>query len=94
MYIHNITLNLMLDVFKCMKSSPEVPRAIILLHAITEPPTVHDVMEITNGEPWQNSSQNSVFWRGAECQCQVAKFLLLKYKRMIKTYVYSLKYII
>jgi hypothetical protein len=30
----------MLDVFKCMKSSPEVPHAINLLHAITEPPTV------------------------------------------------------
>jgi hypothetical protein len=33
-------------------------------------------MEITNGQPWQNSSQNSVFWRGAECHCQVAEFLL------------------
>jgi hypothetical protein len=30
----------MLDVSKCMKSSPEVLRTIILLHAITEPPTV------------------------------------------------------
>jgi hypothetical protein len=26
---------------------------------------LHDVMEITNGQPWQNSSQNSVFWRAA-----------------------------
>jgi len=27
----------------------------------------NDVMEITNGQTWQNSSQNSVFWRGAQC---------------------------
>jgi hypothetical protein len=41
--------------------------------------TSHDMMEITNGQPWQNSIQNSVFWRLAECHCQVAKFLH-KYK--------------
>jgi hypothetical protein len=36
------------------------------------------VMEITNDndQPLQNSRQNSVFWRGAECHCQVAEFLL------------------
>jgi hypothetical protein len=39
-------------------------------------------MEITNGQPWQNSSQISVFWRGAKCHCQVAEFLQPKYKRM------------
>ncbi len=37
-------------------------------------------MEIINGQPWQNSNKNSVFWRGAECHCQVAEFLLHKYK--------------
>jgi hypothetical protein len=42
-------------------------------------------MEITNGQPWQNSSQNSVFWRGTECHCQAAEFLLPKYKIMIKS---------
>jgi hypothetical protein len=31
--------------------------------------TLHDVMEITNGQPLQNTSQNSVFWGGAECHC-------------------------
>jgi hypothetical protein len=41
-------------------------------------------MEITNGQPWQSSSQNSVFWRGAECHCQVAEFLLHQYKILIK----------
>jgi hypothetical protein len=25
--------------------------------------TLHDVMEITYGQPLQNSNQNSVFWR-------------------------------
>ncbi len=34
--------------------------------------------EIPNGQPWRNSSQKSVFLRGAECHCQVAKFLLHK----------------
>jgi hypothetical protein len=33
-------------------------------------------MEITNGQPWQKSSQNSEFWRGAECHCQVAALLV------------------
>jgi hypothetical protein len=47
--------------------------------------TVHVVMEITNGQPWQISSQNSVFWRGAECHCQVPEFLLNKHKIMIKS---------
>jgi hypothetical protein len=42
-------------------------------------------MEIINGQPWQNSSQNSVFWSGAEFHCKVAEFLLHKYKRMIKS---------
>ncbi len=46
--------------------------------------TLYDVLEITNGQPWQNSSQNSVFWRGAECHCQKAKFLLHKYKKLLK----------
>jgi hypothetical protein len=41
-------------------------------------------MEITNGHPWQNSSQNSVFWRGAKCHCQVAEFLLHKCKKLLK----------
>jgi hypothetical protein len=27
---------------------------------------LHDVLEITNGQPWQNS----VFWIGAECHCR------------------------
>ncbi len=30
----------MWDVFKCIKLSPEVPRAIILVRTITKPPTV------------------------------------------------------
>jgi hypothetical protein len=38
------------------------------------------MMEITNGEPLQNS----VFWRGAECHCQEAEFLLHKYKKLLK----------
>jgi hypothetical protein len=42
-------------------------------------------MEITNGQPWQNSSQNSVFLKGAKCHFQVAEFLPHKYKRMIKS---------
>jgi hypothetical protein len=42
--------------------------------------TLHDVMEITNGQPWQNS----VFWREAKYHCQVVHFLLHEYKRMIK----------
>jgi hypothetical protein len=33
---------------------------------------LNDVMEITNGQPWQNSSQNPLFLRGAECHCHVA----------------------
>jgi|688.fasta_scaffold1737661_1 hypothetical protein len=47
--------------------------------------TVHNVMEITNGQPLQNSIQYSVFPRRAECHCQVAEVLLHKYKRMIKS---------
>ncbi len=43
------------------------------------------VMEITNGQPWQNSIHNSLFWRGAERHCQVAEILLHKYKRSIKS---------
>jgi hypothetical protein len=43
------------------------------------------VMEITNGQPWQNSDQNSVLRRGVEFHCQVAEFLLHKYKIMIKS---------
>jgi hypothetical protein len=39
---------------------------------------------ITNGQPWQNSSQNSVFWRGAKCHCQVAEFLLHKCTKLLK----------
>jgi hypothetical protein len=34
--------------------------------------TLHDVMEIINGGP----CQNSVLWRAAECHCQVADFML------------------
>jgi hypothetical protein len=34
---------------------------------------------------WQNSSQNSLFRRGAECHCQVAEFLLHKYKQMVES---------
>jgi hypothetical protein len=34
-------------------------------------------MEITNGQPWQNS----VFWRGAECLCQEAEFSARKLPR-------------
>jgi hypothetical protein len=38
--------------------------------------TLHDAMEITNGDqPWQNSTQNSVLWKGAESHCQVTEFL-------------------
>ena len=44
----------------------------------------NDVMEITNGQTWQNSSQNSVLWRGVECHCQVAEYLLRKCKKIIK----------
>jgi len=44
----------------------------------------NDVMEIPNGQTWQNSSQNSVFWRRAECHWQVVEFLH-KHKRMIKS---------
>jgi hypothetical protein len=36
-------------------------------------------------QPWQNSSQNSVFLRGADCHCYVAEFLLNKCKKMIKS---------
>jgi hypothetical protein len=43
-----------------------------------------EIMKITNGQPWQNSSQNSVFWRGAKCHCQVAEFLLHKCKKLLK----------
>jgi hypothetical protein len=39
---------------------------------------------ITNGLTWQNSSQNSVFWRRAECHCQVVEFLH-KHKKIIKS---------
>ncbi len=41
------------------------------------------VMEITNynDQPLQNSRQKSVFWREAECHCQVAEFLLYKNKK-------------
>jgi hypothetical protein len=42
-------------------------------------------MEITNGQPLQNSIQYSVFPRRAECHCQVAEFQLHKYERMIKS---------
>jgi hypothetical protein len=42
---------------------------------------LHDVMEIANGQPWQNSSQN---WRGAECHCQVNDFLLHKINEWLK----------
>jgi hypothetical protein len=38
--------------------------------------TLNDVMEIAKSQPWQNSSQTSVFWKGTECHCQVAEFLL------------------
>jgi hypothetical protein len=31
--------------------------------------TLHNALEITNGQLWQNSSQNSFIWRGAECRC-------------------------
>jgi hypothetical protein len=27
------------------------------------------VMQFTNGQPLRNTSQNSVFWSGAECHC-------------------------
>ncbi len=47
--------------------------------------TLCDGMVITKGQPWQNSSQNSAFMRVAECHCQIAEFLLYKYKRMIKS---------
>jgi hypothetical protein len=47
--------------------------------------TLHDVMEITNGQPWHNSSQYSVSLRGAKCHCHVAEFLLHKCKNMIKS---------
>jgi hypothetical protein len=48
--------------------------------------TLHDVMEITKGQPWRNSSQSSVFWRGAEYHCKIAEFFLLhKYKKIIKS---------
>ncbi len=30
---------------------------------------------------WKSSSQNSVLLRGAKCHCQVAEFLLHKYKK-------------
>ncbi len=40
--------------------------------------TLNDLMEITNGHPWQNS-------RGAECLCQVAEFLLHKFNKIIKS---------
>jgi hypothetical protein len=33
---------------------------------------IHDIMQIPNGEP----SQNSMLCRAAGCRCQVAKFLL------------------
>jgi hypothetical protein len=42
--------------------------------------TLHDVVEITNGQPRQNSNQHFVFWRGTECHRQLAEFLLYKYK--------------
>jgi hypothetical protein len=32
------------------------------------------VMEMTNGEPCQNSRLNSVLLRAARCHCQVAEF--------------------
>jgi hypothetical protein len=47
--------------------------------------TLSDVIEITNGQPWQNSSQTSVFWRGTECHCQVSEFLLHNYRKMINS---------
>jgi hypothetical protein len=47
--------------------------------------TLHDVMEIANGQPWQNSGQNSVFLRGSECHWWIVEFLLHKCKRMIKS---------
>ncbi len=47
--------------------------------------TLNDMIEITNGQLWKNSSQNSVFLRGVECHCRVAEFLLHNYKRMIKS---------
>jgi hypothetical protein len=37
-------------------------------------------MEITNGQSWLNSSQNSMLWREAESHGQVAEFLLHFYK--------------
>jgi hypothetical protein len=36
------------------------------------------VMEITNGQTWQSSRQNSVLWKGAKCHGQVDEFLLHK----------------
>ncbi len=47
--------------------------------------TLHDMIEITNDQPRQKSSQNSVFLRATECHCQVAEFLLHKCKRIIKS---------
>ncbi len=44
--------------------------------------TLNDVMEITNGQPWQNSSQTSVYWKGTERHCQAAEFLLHNYRKM------------
>ncbi len=43
------------------------------------------VMEITNGQKWQNSSQNSVLWRRAKCHSQEAELLLHKYKKVKKS---------
>ncbi len=40
---------------------------------------LHDVLEITNGQPWQNSSQN--LCSGKE---QVAEFLLHNVKKLLK----------
>jgi hypothetical protein len=37
----------------------------------------------TNSQPWQNSSQNSVLRRGAECHNKGADFLLHKYKKFV-----------
>ncbi len=44
------------------------------------------LMEITNDQPWQKSSQNSVLWKGVKCHYQVAEFqfLLHKCKKLLK----------
>jgi hypothetical protein len=40
--------------------------------------TLHDVMEINNTKP----RQNSVVWRAAECHCQAVGFLLRNYSKI------------